>query len=121
MKKVSKENLKLAGDLFCKCIELTTDRDIFAASLEFTCYVQNYSLLIYLNDSNGRAVDEKFGGYNDDDKQFTIWLTEMLEILIDEKSKSDVLNAPENIKATKEKLKQERIARIKKTLAELEA
>ena len=122
MKKVSKEKLKLAGDLFCKCIELTTERDIFAASLEFTCYVQNYSLIIYLNNSSGRAVDEEFsGGYNDDNKHFTIWLTEMLEILIDEKSKSDVLNAPENIKATKEKLKQERIARIKKTLAELEA
>ena len=39
--KLSKENLKLAGELFCKCIELTTDRDVFSASLEFTSYVVN--------------------------------------------------------------------------------
>jgi len=119
---ISKENLKLSGELFCKCIELTTDRDIFSASLEFTSYVQNYSLIIYLNNSSGRAVDEEFsGGYKDDDKHFNTWLIEMLEILIDEKSKSDVLNAPENIAATKQKLKDERIARMEKKLAELKA
>ena len=120
MKTVSKENLKLAGELFCKCIESTTDRNIFSASLEFTSYVQNYSLIIYLNDSSNRAVDEEFGGgHKDDDKYFTTWLNEMLEILTDEKSKSDVLNAPGNIAATKEKLKQERISRLEKTLAGL--
>ena len=120
--KVSKENLKLAGELFCKCIEFTTDRDVFSSSLEFASYVQSYSLIIYLNNSNPPAVNEEFsGGYIDDNKSFETWLTEMLETLVNEKEKSDVLNAPENIAATRQKLKDERIARIEKALVELKA
>ena len=67
-------------------------------------------------------MNEEFSsGYTDDNKHFAIWLSDMLEILINEKSKSDILNAPENIAATKEKLKQEKIARLEKTLASLKS
>ena len=119
---LSKENLKLAGELFCKCIESTTDVDVFSASLEYLSYVNNYSLIIYVNNSNSRTIDEEFsfGSFAGND-EFSIWLNEMMEILTDEKSKSDYANSPERIESTKQKLKEERISRIKKTLVELEA
>lgn len=118
IKNISKENLKSLGELFVKCVECSGDEKVFSATLEFTCYVGWFNFIIY-DTRNERSVDLEL--CSGDNRRISEWIIRMMEILIEEKAKSDVLNAPENIAATKEKLKQERIARIKKTLIELEA
>ena len=117
--KISKENIALAGELFCKCVEFSGDEDVFSANLQFTSYVQWFEFNIYSHGGTGANISEtcRF----DDNKHISLWISEMLEILIDEKTKSDIRNSPENIEATKEKQKKESIARLEKKLAELKS
>ncbi len=111
-KHISKENIELASKLFAKCIEFSSDENMFSANLQFTSYVHWFEFDIYSCGGTSTTVSEQIR--LGDDKYITERLNEMMEILIDEKEKSDIRNSPENIEATKEKQRIESIENIKR-------
>ena len=115
----SKENIKLASELFAKCIELSEDEDIFSASLQFTSYVSWFEFDIFGNGGTSSTVHEKcrFGN----DRHISAWLNEMLETLIEEKKASNIRNSPENIETTKAEQKAKTIAALEERLVKLKA
>ena len=119
IKKLSKENTKLAAEVFGKLIEFSSDPDEFSCHLDFTSYVGWFEFTLYANGGTGITVDMNImRGRNEEINE---WLNEVLEIATEEYNKNIKRNLPENIKATKEKQKQEKIIRLKKTLESLEA
>jgi len=119
IKKLSKENTKLAAEVFGKCIEFSGNPDEFSCHLDFTSYVGWFEFTLYPNGGTDSSVNiEIMGGRNEEINE---WLNETLEIATEEYNKNIKRNLPENIKVTKEKQKQERISKLKKTLASLEA